>query len=105
MAIRQGLEFAVEQGVRDVVVETDSQLVVRALLKPKHDLTHFGRLIRSILEVATCFDRVTYSWIRRTGNLVAHKLAMLALSSDSEFFYSHVPDVIAATVEADFMPN
>ncbi|KAL8469498.1 hypothetical protein ACS0TY_032370 [Phlomoides rotata] len=71
LALRQGLEYAIEQGVRDIVVETDSQVVIRALLSPKHDLTHFGRLIRSILEVATLFDRVTYSWVRRTGNVEA----------------------------------
>ncbi|KAL8540810.1 hypothetical protein ACS0TY_002142 [Phlomoides rotata] len=93
-----GLEFAIENGVRDVVVETDSQMVIRALLAPKPDLSHFERVIRSILEVATLFDRVTYSWVRRTGNCVAHRLALFACSSDFEFFLSQIPDVIVETI-------
>ncbi|KAL8460617.1 hypothetical protein ACS0TY_032217 [Phlomoides rotata] len=103
MAVREGVRFAVERGVGRLVVEVDSQIVYHALLQPKEDLSYFGRVIREILRSCDSFYRVDFSWVRRTGNSVAHTLAQYALRSLSHsFFITFILDNIVDIVDADF---
>lgn len=45
-------------------------------------------MVRDILELAAVFDRVTFTWTKREGNYVAHRLAVFAFSCISASFLS-----------------
>lgn len=102
LAIRRGMEFARDNGVRDLLVESDAQIVIYVLLYPRQDLSYVGTIVRDIRDLVADFDRVTFAWIRRAGNYVAHLLVFYAFTSATAFFSIHVSDHIVATVEAEF---
>ncbi|KAL8550372.1 hypothetical protein ACS0TY_008988 [Phlomoides rotata] len=100
LAVLQGLEFARQNRVDDVVVESDSQTAVFALNQRKNDLSYFGWIIRDIGRVSATFERVSFVWIRRGANSVAHKLAFSAFARSSSFFSYHIPTPVVGDVEA-----
>ncbi|KAL8503830.1 hypothetical protein ACS0TY_022523 [Phlomoides rotata] len=55
-----GLEIARQNGVGDVVVESDSQTVVFALNLRKNDLSYFGRIIQDIEGTSAAFERCCF---------------------------------------------
>ncbi|KAL8522321.1 hypothetical protein ACS0TY_012459 [Phlomoides rotata] len=101
LAIRQGLLLARENGVRKIVVESDSQVVVHALYRTFMDLSYLGGIVWDILESGAHFTEVKFVWTRRQGNLVAHRLVCYAFSCTSLFFWPDVPDSIVDTMNAD----
>ncbi|KAL8473874.1 hypothetical protein ACS0TY_030653 [Phlomoides rotata] len=46
LAIRRGMRLAVQHGVRNMLVESDSQIVIRLLLKSLPDLSYLGGVLR-----------------------------------------------------------
>lgn len=78
-------------------------MVIFALLQTRIDLSYVGNVVQNILLLVNELDRVTCSWIRRAGNVVAHRLATFAFSRVSAFFSFRVPNNIIATVEPDLL--
>ncbi|KAL8549802.1 hypothetical protein ACS0TY_008584 [Phlomoides rotata] len=91
MAVVRGLELAIEHSVGELDVESDSHLVINALIKLGINLSYLGRCLRNIEDLATRIGDVAFSWSRRSVNCVAHKLALYAYLCDSPFFSFHVP--------------
>ncbi|KAL8457911.1 hypothetical protein ACS0TY_035682 [Phlomoides rotata] len=85
MAVLHAVRWAKDQNVRSLILETDSQLIFKALQVPKPDLSFFGAIVREILSL------VSFSWIRRVGNSVAHSLASLARTIDASLFSVSLP--------------
>ncbi|KAL8526160.1 hypothetical protein ACS0TY_015401 [Phlomoides rotata] len=102
-AIYRGLLLAQEHGVSDLQVESDSQILINAITKDRLDLSYFGRLVRLIVDLSKSFDRVSFSWTRRTGNLVAHRLASFAFSCPVDFFHFAIPETLVPVVNVDCM--
>ncbi|KAL8513639.1 hypothetical protein ACS0TY_012939 [Phlomoides rotata] len=101
LAVQRGIEVALQRGVLDLVVESDAQLVIKALTCRKLDLSYFGRVIETIGDKVGMLRSVSFSWTRRGANVVAHKLALFAHSCDSPFFALDVPAQFFADVQAD----
>ncbi|KAL8483315.1 hypothetical protein ACS0TY_026123 [Phlomoides rotata] len=99
----RGLQIAKEQGVEDVLVESDSQILISVITKSRLDLSYFGRLVRRIVELSKSFDCVSFSWTRRTVNMAAHGLASLAFSCSDDFFDVSVPETLVPVVLADLL--
>ncbi|KAL8479509.1 hypothetical protein ACS0TY_026418 [Phlomoides rotata] len=105
LAVEKGMELARLHGIKNVVIETDSKLVVRALLQPKVDLSYFGKIVRNILDQRHLLGDVTFAWARRQANMVAHKLASFAFSCDSPFFAFSVSVSILGAVESELQES
>ncbi|KAL6522139.1 hypothetical protein OROMI_032016 [Orobanche minor] len=97
-AILIGVRCAVDKGVRRVVIETDSQIVYYALMRDGEDLSHFGGLIFDIKSACAAFVFVSFNWVRRSGNHVAHCLSRFAFGCSSLFCSSSIPETIVNSV-------
>lgn len=98
-----GLTAAAELGAVDVSVRMDSKLVVEQMSgrwKVKHP--DMIPLQRRAAELASGFDRVTYTWIPRAENAHADRLANKAMDGDSDI--DAVPDVVEDAAESKTTP-
>lgn len=101
LAVLHGLKIACDNGVREMIVETDAQLVVRALQEPPTmQLTYFSVLIHEIV-CSGSFDSISFVWTRRTGNLLAHRLALFGFACEMPLFSTAIPPSLKDTVLAD----
>ncbi|KAL8461714.1 hypothetical protein ACS0TY_032991 [Phlomoides rotata] len=91
LAMERGLEITRDCSINLLDLESDSQVMVNALIKPGINLSYFCRIIWNIENKAKAVGGVTFHWTRRRANIVAHKLAFYAFSCDSHFFSFHVP--------------
>lgn len=70
-AIRRGLHIALNQGVRWLQVESEALGLVQQFLKSLNCLSYTGRIVKEIQELVKGFDRVNFTWDRRSGNSLA----------------------------------
>lgn len=104
MAVKRGLRLAKEQGWDGLIVETDAQMVVKAVRAPDVSLSYFGNLISDIVCFSGSFNSVSFVWTRRTGNVLAHRLALFGLSCSRPFFSFVIPATLEEFVMADLRP-
>ena len=82
MALIALLELAKEKGLRDLYVQSDSELIIRQMTgeyrvkKPELQPLH-----RKAWDLASSFDHVEYTHIRRDRNAEADALANQALDT------------------------
>lgn len=77
LAMRHSMKIAIEAGFRSLVVETDSQKLYNYLSKGRKASSSFGMLVSDIQVQARLCTNVVYSFVRRNGNRIAHKLAKI----------------------------
>ncbi|KAL8502040.1 hypothetical protein ACS0TY_021247 [Phlomoides rotata] len=80
LATLRAVRLAKDHHVRNIELETDSQILYNALKHPKPDLSFFGLILRDILS------------LRRVGNSVAYSLASLARTIDAPLFFLTLPN-------------
>lgn len=51
LAVRKGLKLARDNGVLDLDVESDAQMIIKVILHPKHDLSYLGGVVCGIVEI------------------------------------------------------
>ncbi|KAL2939927.1 hypothetical protein RDABS01_001309, partial [Bienertia sinuspersici] len=78
LAVRRGLEIAIEVGLKNVILETDNIQLYYHLSKRKSDSTSFGLIVQDILWQGSKCLSISYSHVKRNGNTVAHHLAKLS---------------------------
>ncbi|XP_075650032.1 uncharacterized protein LOC142620559 [Castanea sativa] len=71
----RALEFAREVGISEAVLEGDSLLVIKALETKDAKLAPFYLLIQDSIKLSSSFSKLSYSYSKREGNLVAHSVA------------------------------
>lgn len=81
MATRHGLRIALEAGLSKIILETDCMKLFYALQKGKGDNSMFGCVVKDILTLASLCTSISYSHAKRNGNLAAHKLDKLRIST------------------------
>ena len=74
--------FAKEVGIRDLVLEGDSLIVVQALKQVSNAPSTVSSLIYGMLAECNEFRKVSFSHVKRQGNKPAHLLAKQALGLD-----------------------
>ncbi|KAK4410308.1 hypothetical protein Sango_0103800 [Sesamum angolense] len=77
-ATREAIQFALWRGWYHVVLEGDCRTLIQKLAAGQGDLSLTGPLIFDILCFAGCFSSCHFSWIKRSGNGVAHFLTQTA---------------------------
>ncbi|CAN1315847.1 hypothetical protein LINPERPRIM_LOCUS29851, partial [Linum perenne] len=87
-----GVEWAVEQGLHRVILETDCQTVQLAMGRESGDMTEFGDIITKGRTLLEKISRYEVNFVRRSGNTVAHALAKQSLFSSNTVYGSKSPD-------------
>ena len=80
MAASLALSFAAELGVKNVILEGDSLLVMKALTEFEISMSHIGPLINDAKYYSNKFGKLLYSYVTRYCNSVAHSLAKHVLN-------------------------
>lgn len=80
LAARRALEFALELGFENVVLEGDSEILMKALKQGSSNLADYGHLIQDILFLSSHFLYFDCSFVRQLENKIAHFLARKANS-------------------------
>lgn len=75
LAAIRALEFGLEVGIDQAIVEGHSEIVVKALASKDSGFASFGLLVKVATFCATSYSRLAYAHTRREGNKVAHSLA------------------------------
>ena len=77
-ALEIGVKFAEEVGLRDVVFEGDTQVIINAVHSIREALTSIQNIIHGVLRNAQCFRTFYFLHIKRQGNASTHLLAQHA---------------------------
>ena len=102
MAAATALSFASQLGFHSGILESDSQLLVSALIENHTYLSTDGLLLDDIRFYASFFNQLLYSHVKREGNKVAHRLAKHALCIlDFLVWIKDVPPPIRSVVQDD----
>lgn len=82
-ALEIGVSFAEEVGLRDVVFEGDSQLIINAIQGMGEAASSILNIIQGVLRKAQCFKTFDFLHTKRQGNVPAHcLLSMLKILRD-----------------------
>ena len=81
LACQRAVQFALEIGLTQVVVEGDSVTVIEALKNGMGQFASYGNILDDIRFQSTCFQYVEFSYTSRVCNSVADVLAKKASSS------------------------
>jgi len=80
-----GLQAAADQGMQNIVLETDSQTLMKALLSGEYDRSHGGVLFREAKFImSTMFNSGTAVHASRLCKKVAHELARVGRNGHLE---------------------
>ena len=76
-AMEEGIQFAWDMGICDVVVESDSQIVISALIGSSEPPIVIANIIEGIHQKLYEFKRIELSHVKRQGNCPTFWLSML----------------------------
>ncbi|XP_030930265.1 uncharacterized protein LOC115955973 [Quercus lobata] len=82
-ALEIGMTFAEEVGLRDMVFEGDSQLIINAVHGTGEAVSSVLNIIQGVLRKAQCFRTFDFLHTKRQGNVSAHLLAQHAQKVES----------------------
>ena len=79
IGMREAVLWVRQQGVQQVIFETDAKSTVDALNNKKTDNSEFGSIISECRDLFNQMLRFKYNFIRREANVIAHSLARESL--------------------------
>ena len=97
MAVRLGSRF----GLKDVVLESDCQVIIHRLMKKTFFLSDLDGVLHDILASCATFNTIQWSHVKREGNFVAHNLARLNPFGIEQVWENHYPAEVAPFVLMD----
>ena len=87
MACRKALEFAIDAGFTEIILEGDNAMVMKVISQAQPDLSRLGLIYEDIWCLAAGFKSISYNCIRRSANSVAYTLARFARLLDNEIVW------------------
>ncbi|KAL0009884.1 hypothetical protein SO802_004992 [Lithocarpus litseifolius] len=78
LAARGAFCFAKDLSFNKIIVEGDSEVIIKALNNGGLPSSSFGLILKDIKVLSSSFGKVLFSHTRRQGNRVAHGLARMA---------------------------
>ena len=72
---QRALVFAKELGFERVMVEGDSEIIVKAIREKSLLSSVLGHILEDIHVLSSSFSSISFHHIKRMGNYVAHRLA------------------------------
>ena len=102
LAARRAVEFALELGFENIILEGDSDVLIKLLNSCSRSLAPFGHLINDIMFLASRFTCFRATHVRRHCNKVAHLLARKSISfSPLSVWMEDVPPDLLSVIQAD----
>ncbi|KAL2935303.1 Pre-mRNA-processing ATP-dependent RNA helicase PRP5 [Bienertia sinuspersici] len=102
LAARHALRIAVEAGLRKVVLETNCLKLSNHLQKSCCDHSYFGSAVNDILQLTKGCQDISFTHVKRSGNLVAHNLGRLSNLYDAmTVWMEEVPNQVVGLVNHD----
>ena len=77
-AMEAGVSFARDVGIREVVFESDSLIICKALQGDGGAPSSIQNVLKGILELTTSLRSFSFSHVKRQGNVPTHLLAQFA---------------------------
>lgn len=87
MACRKALEFAIDAGFTEIILEGDNAMVLKMISQAQPDLSRLGLIYEDIWCLAAGFRFFSSNCVRRNANSVAHALARFARLIDNEIIW------------------
>ena len=87
LACRRAVEFALECGFREMVVEGDNQSVMSALERKSCLFSRVGHILQDVLCLLNKFRWSQVQFAKRSANTVAHLLARHAKSESHDVIW------------------
>ena len=87
MACRKALEFAIDAGFTEIILEGDNAMVMKTISKTQPDLSRLGLIYEDIWCLVASFRSISSNCVRRSANSVAHALARFARLIDNEIVW------------------
>ncbi|MCI42243.1 hypothetical protein A2U01_0063479, partial [Trifolium medium] len=78
LGVQEALRFIDHHHLHRVIIETDSEVLARAISRRSNHRSAWGRIVLECLDFLDAHKDVSVSWVRREGNRVAHELAKWA---------------------------
>ncbi|XP_075663066.1 uncharacterized protein LOC142632574 [Castanea sativa] len=88
LACRKALDFVVDTGFTDLVVEGDNSVVRKAILSSRIEYSRLGHLYEDVKCMAAGITTLIVSCVHRTANSVAHSLARFAKHIADEIIWT-----------------
>ena len=96
LAAHHAVRFMQEVGIIESILEGDSLSIISALKNGERLNSAIGHLIKDILSYVISNRSLSFSHVRRQGNVVAHALTRRArFNSDYEVWMENVPPDIS----------
>ena len=103
LAARRALVFAKELGFDRLILEGDSEAVIKAILGDYMDCSYLGHVLKDIKFLFSSFSFISVKHIHREGNCVAHKLARRAIRDPFLVWMETVPPDILDVYQRDIL--
>lgn len=104
MAVYEGLLVAKMERFSHVVVESDCLAVIQALKANHLGSSDFHLVLEDIISLLSSFVSVVWSFVKRSGNRVAHELAhFLPVEGDKRVWKNDFPASIVSLAIDDLM--
>ena len=87
LACRKALEFAMDIGFSDIVIEGDCVQVINAIKASKANLSLLGHVVEDIQVLILGLRWAEVRWVKRSANLVTHNLARYAKNISNDVIW------------------
>ena len=102
LAYRKAIEFAVDAGFSELVIEGDNSLAMTTILTMKIDQSLLGNVVGDIQHLIRNLLWVRINCVRRGGNRVAHVLAQFGRNiSEDMYWMEDVPPIAREALYQD----
>ncbi|KAI4976163.1 hypothetical protein ZWY2020_049770 [Hordeum vulgare] len=104
IAIQRGLQFALCEGIQEVLLGSDCLTVVQRINSLSQDRSICGPVIHDIKQFRASFTSCSIFHVRREQNVVAHLLARSCNQLECLVWRGVSPECIRETICMDIMP-
>jgi len=103
-AILHTMKLARDCGFRNMIFESDSEVVVRLLQREdRNHRSYLGLMVREMLCLRNDFDSCCFSFSHRSTNGLTHSLAQLAHSAPNKVWIEDVPQAITSLYSREIL--
>ena len=105
-AIRDGVQLALDRGLRDVVVETDAQQPVNLWKSSTYERSEVAAVLLDERELTGNFQSFSLNFVPREANELAHLCAKQCSSVRRRCFWvNYIPTFLDACIKKDCNPG
>ncbi|XP_073029397.1 uncharacterized protein [Primulina eburnea] len=105
LALFDAIAWTISLELQDIIFETDSLTVVKAITSKNADHTEFGSIISGCRTLLDGHPSFKIQHVRRQANMVAHTLARNAIAYANPFIMIETPEILCNFISYDCEEN